>query len=120
MREVMKVMASKKKKALKHNVKAVDISETLLTGLTDPKEAIAYIAACTEETGKDRLPCLLKALQDIAKAHGMSKLSHGSESRRRTLYKALSSEGNPRLETVESILNDLGLTFDVKPLKKAV
>jgi len=116
----MKVMASKKQKALKSKVKAVDIDDTLLAGLTDPKEATAYIAACTEETGKRRLPCLLKALQDIAKAHGMSRLSHGSESRRRTLYKALSSDGNPRLETVESILNDLGLTFDVKPLKKAI
>ena len=101
-------------------IKAVAIDETLLSGLTDPREASAYIAACTEETGKDRLPCLLKALQDIAKAHGMSKLSRGSESRRRTLYKALSADGNPRLGTVESILNDLGLTLNVTPLKKAI
>ena len=118
--EVMKVMATRQNKKAKVKIKAVDIEPTLLDGLTDPKEASAYIAACTEESGKHRLPCLLKALQDIAKAHGMTKLAHGSESRRRTLYKALSSDGNPRLETVESILNDLGLTFDIKPLKRVI
>jgi probable addiction module antidote protein len=111
-------MASIKKS--KNKVKIVSIDETLLSGLTNPREAAAYVAACTQERGAARLSSLLRALQDIAKAYGMSKLSRGSESRRRTLYKALSKDGNPRLETVESILNDLGLTIDVKPLKKAV
>lgn len=101
-------------------IRSVDIEPTMLEGLRDPEEAAAYIMTCIEEKGKDRTRLLLRAIRDIAKAHGISTLAKGSEARRRALYKALSLEGNPTLETLEAILNDLGLTLDVRPLKKAV
>lgn len=110
----MGTMKRKKKRS-----KAVDVSQTLLKGLTRPQEAAAYVEACLEEAGSNRTKYLLRALMDIAQAHGMSSLARGSESRRRTLYKVLSEDGNPRLETLESVLEDLGLTLAVKPMKKA-
>jgi len=108
-------MANVKKKM----VKAVDLAENFYSTLIDPIEASSYLKEALEEKGSHRQAHILKALREIAKAHGILKLSKGSESRRRTLYKALSENGNPSLETLLSLLEDLGLTLDIKPLKKA-
>lgn len=109
-----------KKNNFKNNsIKAVSVQDTLLSSLTDPELAAAYVANCLSETGKDRSKLLLAALMNVARAQGISKLAHGSETRRRMIYKTFAENSNPSLSTLESILEDMGLTLDVRPLKTA-
>jgi len=106
------------KKTKKKTIRAVPVGETLLAGLTDPVEAAAYVEACLQEKGGLRNRLLLRALMDIAKAHGMSRLAGGSESLRRGIYKALAGGANPSLQTLEAILGKMGLEITVRPQKR--
>ena len=101
-------------------IKAVDINSTVTLALKDPEVAANYVRSCLEEKGKHRGPLLLNALMDVAKARGISNLAKGSETKRRMIYKALSEKANPSLHTLEAILENLGLTLDVRPLKKII
>jgi probable addiction module antidote protein len=103
----------------KHAARAVSIEPTMLEALADPEVAAAYIRDCLQETGRAKNRLLLRALMNVARAQGVSSLAKGSESRRRLIYKVLSDEGNPSIDTLESILNTMGLALDVRPLKKA-
>ena len=116
----MRAKTALKKKKLSTHLKAVSVEDSLQSGLTNPDEAAAYIEACLKEKGESRNKLLLKALMDIAKAHGLSRLSRGSESRRRGLYKALTEGANPSLQTLEQILAQLGLEFAVRPQRDRV
>lgn len=109
---------AQKKKNKKVSVKVVDIEATLLESLLEPAVAAAYVSDCLVEKGKDRSKLLLAALMNVARAQGISKLSKGSETKRRMIYKALSEDANPSVATLESILEDMGLTLGVTPLKK--
>ena len=44
-----------------------------------------------------------------ARAHGMSQLAHDTGLRRKSLYKALSSEGNPEFATIMKVVQALGI-----------
>ena len=114
----MKTQTSSKTSKAPRKIRAVSVDESLRAGLTDPAEAAAYIEACLKEKGELRSKLLLRALMDIAKAHGMSRLAGGSESRRRGIYKALIGEANPSLQTLMSILEKLGLEIAVRPQRK--
>lgn len=103
----------------KHKGRAVSIEPTALKALADPEVAAAYIRDCLRETGRARSRLLLRALMQVARAQGISTLAGGSESRRRLIYKVLADDGNPSVDTLESILNAMGLAIDVRPLKKA-
>ena len=109
---------TKKKRAKKISVKAVDIEPILLESLVEPDVAAAYVSDCLAEKGKDRSKLLLAALMTVARAQGISKLAKGSETKRRMIYKALSEGSNPSVATLEAILENMGLTLDVKPLGK--
>jgi len=103
----------------KHKGRAVSVEPTVIEALADPEVAAAYIRNCLKETGRARSRLLLRALMNVARAHGISSLARGSESRRRLIYKILSEKGNPSIVTLESLLNSMGLAIDVRPLKKA-
>jgi probable addiction module antidote protein len=102
-----------------NKIKAVSIEQTLTESLIDPDVAASYVSDCLSEKGADRSKLLLAALMNVAKAHGISKLAHGSETRRRMIYKTFSEDANPSISTLESILEDMGLTLDVRPLRMA-
>ncbi|MBE6354562.1 addiction module antidote protein [Treponema sp.] len=61
---------------------------------------------------------LLKAINDVARARGMSKVAEKSGMSRMGLYKALSPEGNPAFSTVWNILHALGYTLTPTPIAK--
>ena len=62
---------------------------------------------------------LLLALKDIAAAQGgLGKLAQQTNLNRAHIYKALSREGNPRLDTLEKILNSLGFRLSIEPLAR--
>ena len=61
----------------------------------------------------------LKALEIIAKSKGMTKVAKESGVTREGLYKAFSANGNPAFSTVCKILNAVGYTFSISPIKSA-
>jgi len=90
-----------------------DYKESLTEALKDPKEAAAYLNAHLEEQGKDAEELFLMALRDVATAYGVSELAEEAELGRESLYKALSQSGNPKLSTLVSLLNAMGLKLSV-------
>lgn len=87
-----------------------DSSEFLET-----EEDIAlYLEACFEEAGDDAA-FIAKALGNVARARGMTKLAEETGLGRESLYKALSGEGNPSFATVLKVLHALGLRLTTAP-----
>jgi probable addiction module antidote protein len=68
-----------------------------------------------EEILKDGDPKLiLSALNDIAKAKGMSKIAEKSGLGRESMYKALKPDAKPRFETIMKIIRAMGFTLSVQ------
>lgn len=88
--------------------------------LSDPERARAYLDVALEEYAKDReKSALLLALKDIAAARGgLGRLARQANLNRAHVYRALSTRGNPRLDTMEKILNSLGFRLSVEPLEE--
>ena len=95
--------------------KHIDFHEDLYERLRDPEFAANYLMACIVDNDIAFLPI---ALGDIAKAHGMSKLSEGTGINRRTLYKIFDKKGNPSFEIISQIIDYLGLSLQIKPKSK--
>ena len=81
-----------------------DVAEHLRT----PEEMAAYLEASIEEADGDTA-FIAKALGDIARAKGMSRVAGDAGLSRESLYKALSGERNPTLDTVLRVVGALGL-----------
>ena len=81
-----------------------DVTEHLRT----PEDMAAYLEAAIEEAGDDAA-FVAKALGDIARAKGMSQVACDAGLSRESLYKALSGERNPTLDTALRVVAALGL-----------
>ncbi len=92
--------------------KLTSFNDDFMEKLRDPEFASNYIMAAIVENDLDFLPT---ALGDVAKAHGMSKLAEGTGINRRTLYKVFDKKSNPSFELVTNIMDQLGLSFEIKP-----
>jgi probable addiction module antidote protein len=66
-----------------------------------------------EEAGDDAA-FIAKALGNIARAKGMTRLARETGLGRESLYKALSGEGNPRFSTILKVMSALGLRLHPK------
>ena len=93
--------------------------ETLIEGLKDPEEAEAYLEVALEEYEQDKnTEAFLMALRHVAEAQGgVTKLAERTQLNREHLYRALSGKGNPRLETLDTILHGLGFRLAIRPLE---
>lgn len=80
--------------------------------LKDPTEAAAYIDAVIE---LDDPAALLVALRHVVKAHGMAEVARRADVGDKSLFKALSADGNPTLATVHKVLHAVGLRLSVVP-----
>lgn len=89
---------------------AKNYRDSLLKALKDPAEAAEYINAAIEE---DDLDTLLLALRDVAEARGMSAISRKAKLNRVSLYKMLSHQGNPHLNSIMHLLHAAGLKLSV-------
>jgi probable addiction module antidote protein len=58
---------------------------------------------------------IARALGNVARSKGMSEIAKKSGLGRQALYRALSEDGNPTLETLLGVLNALGLQLTVQP-----
>ena len=83
--------------------------DSLVESLKDPKEAAEYLNAHLEDEGEDAEALFLLALRDVAKSHQIAELAEKTELGRESLYTALSSKGNPELETILRVVRALGL-----------
>ena len=77
----------------------------------DSDEAmVEYLNAALEEQDP---AFFAKAIGDVARARGMTAIAEASGVGRQSLYRALSSDGNPRLETLFRVLATLDLRLAV-------
>jgi probable addiction module antidote protein len=88
-----------------------DYRTDLLKRLADPEYAAEYLAQVLAERDK---AAFLIALKDVVEAGGgVSKLAGRVGLKRPSLYKILSAQGNPTLETLQEILKPLGLRVSI-------
>lgn len=93
-------MATRRNKALGR----FDVAEHLRT----PEEMAAYLDACIEESEGDAA-FIVRALGDIARSQGMTKVARDAGVSRESLYRALSGERSPDFSTVLKVTKALGL-----------
>lgn len=79
----------------------------------DNEEVIAeYLTIAMEDPDPDMF---LRAVSDVARARGMTKLAQDSGLGRESLYKALRPGSKPRYETVSKILAALNVKIRAVP-----
>ncbi len=78
--------------------------------LSNADDIAAYLEAALQD-GDPQL--VAAALGDIARAKGMSQVARDAGLGRESLYKSLSSSGNPELATVLKVISALGLELHV-------
>ena len=76
--------------------------------LRTPEEMALYLDACIEESDGDAA-FIAKALGDIARAQGMTRVAADAGLSRESLYKSLSGERVPDFSTVLKVMKSLGL-----------
>ena len=81
-----------------------DVAEHLRT----PEEMAAYLESALEESNGDA-SVVAKAIGDIARAKGMSQVAKDSGLSRESLYKALSGERSPGIDTILKVIGALGI-----------
>lgn len=87
--------------------------DSLQESLKDPKEAAEYLNACLDGNDPDSDEVFLMALRDVAKAHGFAEIAAKANLGRESLYKALSADGNPKLDTLRALLKAIGLKITI-------
>ncbi len=81
-----------------------------------PDEIDGYLETCFEEYAKDSCtPALLSSLRMIARVKGISAIAQETGITRNGIQKALSEQGNPRFDNINSIMKALG--YRLKPQK---
>jgi len=79
----------------------------------NPEFAAEYLRAALEEEDEPRV--LLIALRRIAEARGgLAKVARAAGIQRESLYRALSTRGNPRLSTLVAVTKAVGLKLTVE------
>jgi probable addiction module antidote protein len=84
--------------------------------LDTPERIEAYLEAVLEAGDPAEIRA---ALGTVARARGMTQVAQDAGLGRESLYKALSREGNPELDTVLRVLKGLGLRLSVKAVARA-
>ena len=85
-----------------------------------PEEIDEFLEVQFEEYAKDGdLGALLAALRTVSRVKGVAVTANGADMSRRGLQKALSEDGNPKLETANAILQAMGYQLSVRPMEVA-
>ncbi len=90
---------------------AVDYLET-------EEDMALYLDACLDEDPGDG-SLVRAALNDIARARGMSQLARDTGLTREGLYKALSATGNPEFSTVFKVIRALKIKLHAEAITPA-
>lgn len=98
----MKAAAPRTTKAPKTVTTPYDAAENLVSD-----ERMAALLDAALEDGHPKV--IASALGAIARAKGMAKIANDTGLSREALYRSLSAEGNPELETFVKVIRALGL-----------
>tara|TARA_B100000519_G_scaffold59306_1_gene49614 strand:- start:52 stop:342 length:291 start_codon:yes stop_codon:yes gene_type:complete len=79
--------------------------------LETEEDILHYLEAAMEGNDPKHIA---SALGDVARSKGMSEVAKNAGVGRQALYKALSEDGNPTLETLVAVLGALGLSLTVQ------
>ena len=92
---------------------SINYQDYLLESLKEPEEAAGYLNAALEG---GEIEVFLLALSNVVKAQGgVAKLAEKAHKSRTSLYKALSTKGNPHLKSTSEILSAIGMHFSILP-----
>jgi len=81
-----------------------------------PEEIDDYLQEIFSDYAEDRnAAALLASLRVVAKVKGMSNIAQEIGLTRRGLYKALSSQGNPRFDNINALMQSFG--YQLMPQK---
>lgn len=94
----------------------IDFHAYKISKISDPQYAKEYLQLALEDSRKEKDPQLfLLALRDVVEAQGgIPSLAKKMNVPKRSLYKAISEDGNPRFNTLARILDSLGLQLSVE------
>lgn len=84
--------------------------------LQDEADIAAYLDAILADGDPRVVPVALRSIADAV--GGMAALAERTGLSRETLYRTLSNKGNPRLDTLATILEAFGLRIAVAPTSK--
>ncbi|MBU3694740.1 MAG: putative addiction module antidote protein [Rhodocyclaceae bacterium] len=82
--------------------------------LRTPEEMAAYLDAWLADAPDD-VAGIARALGDIARAKGMTRVAKDAGLSRESLYRALSEDGNPSFATVLKVARAIGLRLHARP-----
>ncbi len=92
---------------------SISHDESLIRELRDnPRFAVEYLKAALEEDSEPSV--LLVALRRVVQARGIAKVAKTAGVERESLYRALSTRGNPRLSTLAAVTKAVGLRLTVE------
>jgi probable addiction module antidote protein len=94
---------------------AKSFNEFLGESLQDPREAAAYLNAVIEEGDEQ---ALILALRDVVEARGMTATASEANLSRESMYRTLSGKVDPKLSTVTSLLDAVGIKLEFKAKKR--
>lgn len=82
-----------------------------------PEEIDDYLVTVFEEYSKDRcIGSLLSQLRMVARIKGISLLAEETGLSRNGIQKALSQQGNPQFESINTIMNAMGYRFTLQKI----
>ena len=82
----------------------------------DPAFAVEYLNAVLADGDREEL---LLSLRRMAEAYGgVAALAEKADLNAKSLYRTLSSTGNPELKSLSALLNAMGMRLAVQPLPK--
>lgn len=97
--------------------KSMPYEEELYQWLQEPANAAEYLNAAIEDGDKD---VMLLALRQVAQARGgMTAVAERAHVGRESLYKMLSTKGNPAFLNIANVLHGMGLRLTVAPEQTA-
>ena len=82
--------------------------------LRDPAYAMEYLRAALEDDDEHADAVFLLALRDVARANHMTDVAEAAGLNRESLYKMLSSRGNPGIHSLKAVLHAVGLRLSVE------
>jgi probable addiction module antidote protein len=91
---------------------SMSFDETRSQILQDPHTAATYLDECLAD---GNLELFTESLRHVAKARlgGIAPLAETTALGRETLYRTLSKQGNPRLDTLNKVLSAVGLRLSI-------
>lgn len=76
------------------------------------EEQALYLSTVLESGTKEEF---LIALNDVARARGMSEVAKEANLNRESLYKSLNPKAKPQFETISKVINALGFHIQITP-----